>query len=244
MKAEKPGPVDTSLDLPARHPRQAGGQTEAAEDPRLRLRVAERVGRGAERRPQLGAADLVRPLPADVDPVTARVGGADHERGLGDLRRGERAVGGGHGGLAAQPRVVLGQERGLPGLGDDEPLVGEGQVLQLRGHRMGEPGEPEPGELAVVGLPAVGVDDAVALGADEPQRYGVRAVAGLDDRGDKQRGPVGRDVEAKLRRAGRRHGALLAPVDEGQPDLVRLLEDRPQLAGLAAGQVQVLLVAA
>ncbi len=175
--------------------------------------------------------------------MAARVGGADHQRGAGDLRRGERAVRRGHGGLAAQPRVVPGQERGLPGFRDDEPLVGEGEVLQLRGHRMGEPGEPEPGELAVARLPAVGVDDAMALGADEPQRDGVRAVAGLDHRGDEQRGAVGRDVEAQFRRARRRHGALLAPVDEGEADRVRLLEDGPELAGLAGGQVQVLLVA-
>ena len=116
-------------------------------------------------------------------------------------------------------------------------------MLQLRRHRVGEPGEPEPGELAVRRLLPVGVDDAMALGPDEAQRDGVRAVAGLDHRGDEQCGALGRDVEAQLRRARRRHRALLAPVDEGQPDRVRLLEHGPQLAGLAGGQVQVLLIA-
>ena len=98
-------------------------------------------------------------------------------------------------------------------------------------------------KLAVARLSAVGVDDAVALAADEPQRDGVRAVAGLDDRRDEQRGAVGRDVEAQFRRARRRHAALLPPVDEGKAGRVRLLEDGPELAGLAGGQVQVLLVA-
>ena len=226
------------------HPRQAGRQPDAAEDPRLRRRIAERVGQGAERRPQLGPADLVGPLPADIHLVVARVGGVDHERGLGDLRRRERAVRGGHRGHPAQPRVVLGQERRLPGLGHHQPLVDQGEVLQLRGHRVGEPGQPEPGELAVAGLRAVGVDDAVALAADEPQRYRVGAVGRLDHRGYQQRGLVAGHVEGELGRARRRDGALLAAVDERQPDRVRLVEHRPELAGLAGGQVQVLLVAA
>ena len=176
--------------------------------------------------------------------MTARVGGPDHQRRVGDLGRRERSVGGGHRGHPAQPRVVLGQERGLPGLGHHQPLVDQGQVLELGGHRVREPGQPEPGVLAVTGLPAVGVDDAVALAADEAQRHRVGAVGGLDHRGDQQRGLVAGDVQGELGRARRRHRALLAAVDERQPELVRLVEHRPELVGLAAGEVQVLLVAA
>src|SRR3984885_7681774 len=117
------------------------------------------------------------------------------------------------------------------------------RAVRRRGHRVGEPGEPEPGKLALLGLLPVGVDDAVALGADEPQRDGVHAVAGLDDRRDEQRGPLGRHVEAELDRARLRHAAQLAPVDEREPGHPRLVEDGPELAGLAGGQVQVLLVA-
>ena len=130
----------------------AGWQADPGEDACLRVRVAERVAAGPERRPQLGAADLVSPLPADVDAISSPVGGVHDKRRPGDLRRGERAVQRGHGGLAAQPRVVPGQERGLPGVGDDEPLVDECQLLQLRGHRMGQPGEPEHGKLALASL--------------------------------------------------------------------------------------------
>src|ERR1700739_4809570 len=83
----------------------------------------------------------------------------------------------------------------------------------------------------------------MALGAYEPQRDGVVAVGGLDDRGDEQRGPVGGDVEAQFRRARRRPGARLALVNEGESDRVRMLEDGPELAGLAGRQVQLLLVA-
>ena len=96
----------------------------------------------------------------------------------------------------------------------------------------------------MIGLPAVGVDDAVALAADEAERYRVGAVGGLDHRGDQQRGLVAGDVQGELGRARRRHHALLAAVDERQPELVRLVEHRPELVGLAAGEVQVLLVAA
>jgi hypothetical protein len=230
------------------HPRQVGGQPQAAEHRRLRLQVAERVGRRAERRPQLGAADLVGPLPADIDAVAARVGGPHHERGLGDLRCRERAVRGRHRGRPPQPRIVPGQERRLPGLGDHEPLVGHGELLELRGHRVGEPGEPEPGELGRAGDAAAwrpfGVDHAVALGADEPQRYRVRGVGRLDHRREQQRGPVAGHVDAELRRARRWQCALLAPVDQREPGRVGLLEDRPELARLAGRQVQVLLVTA
>ena len=88
----------------------------------------------------------------------------------------------------------------------------------------------------------------MALGADEAQRHRVIAAGGLDDRGDQQRGSLVRDVagdvEAQLRGAWRRHQALPARVDERQGGGVRLLEDRPELAGLAAGQLEVPLVAA
>ena len=63
---------------------RGGGLARQAERPaagipaRLGLRVRSRNGSraGAERRPQLGAADLVGPLPADVEVMAARVGGA------------------------------------------------------------------------------------------------------------------------------------------------------------------------
>ena len=244
MKAEERVRSIRAWSCPRGTPGKPAGQAEAAENPRLGLRIAERVGRGAQPGPQLGAADLVDPFPADLHPVTARVGGADRQRRLGDLGRRERAVGGGHGGHPAQPRVVLGEERGLPGLGHHQPLVDQGQMLELGGHRVRQPGQPEPGELAVVGLAAVGVDDAVALAADEAQRDRVGAVGGLDHRGDQQRGLVAGHVQGELGRARRRHGALLSLVDERQPDLVGLVEHRPELVGLAAGEVQVLLVAA
>ena len=67
--------------------RHARGEGQPGEYPRLGFLVAERVAGGAEGGPQLGAADLVGPLPADVDVVAAGVVRADHERGQGTLRK-------------------------------------------------------------------------------------------------------------------------------------------------------------
>ena len=182
----------------------------------------------------------------------AEVAGAEHQPGFGDPRRGERAVRRDHRGHPAQPRVVPGQERGLPGLAAP-------RAVRRRGRAAGAGAGTGAASRASRNLACSGrLADAPARDRRSTtpwpsvpmklQRHRVIAVGGLDDRGDQQRGSLVRDVagdvEAQLRGAWRRHQALPARVDERQAGGVRLLEDRPELAGLAAGQLEVPLVAA
>ena len=127
-------------------------------------------------RAQLRAADLVGPLPVDLDVVAVAIRCAQHQRRVRDHRRGKGPVRGDHRGHLPQPRVEPVAEPGLLGSRHSEPLAGQRHLLQLRGNRLDEPGQmetPATGIGAPLRLGPVDIDHAVAFGADEPGRDGV-----------------------------------------------------------------------
>ena len=167
-----------AAELGARHQGRVPGQPaepEAVQHRLLGLRVPVPGITGClmQLRAHLRVADLVGPLPVDLDVVAVAIRRAQHQGRVRDHRRGEGTVRGDHRGHLPQPRVEPVAELGLSGGGHREPLAGQRHLLQLRGNRLVEPGQaetPAGGIGAPLRLGLVEVDDAMALGADEPDR--------------------------------------------------------------------------
>lgn len=106
-----------------------------------------------------GGADLVGPLPPDIDGMVGAVACAQHERRRRDLRRGEGAVRRHHLGDVAQRGTQLFGEVLELACRDLQPLAVESHSPQLRHRRLDETHEPQPPALGSVG------GGGVALGA-------------------------------------------------------------------------------
>ncbi len=145
------------------------------EDRALGLEVAE-PGAGpvaGERCVPRGGADLVGPLPSDVDGMVGAVACAQHERRRRDLRRREGAVRRDHRGDVAQRGAELLGEALELARRDPQPLAVEHHPLQRRRRRPDEAHEPQPPALGFVAgavVAALGAHDAVSAGTEEQQR--------------------------------------------------------------------------
>ncbi len=200
--------------------------------------------------PEPRVADLVGPLPVELDLVAVTIRRAEHQRRVRDGRRDEGAIGGDQRGGLPQSRVERLAKPGLPRGGHLKPLTRQRHGLQLRRNGAAEPGQPEPPAGGIGAPPRFGrleVDQAVAPGADEPDRdraFGRRS-ADAEHRGDDQPAPglVLGDIQAEFRIAVPLDRTKLAPVHQRQAGLLGLIEQRPEPLRLERGQLDRPLVA-
>ncbi len=251
VTAEQPEPVQREV--------QAGQRCSQGVAFRVHVPVAGLgpARNGVQQHAPLRVAYLVGPLPGEAEVVAGAVGRAQHQGRTRDHRRREGAVRGDHGGRPPQPRVVLVAEPALLGGRNLQMLAVQRHALQLRRDGPGELGQPERAAWAL-GLRAVGVNQAVTLAADEPDRrdVGVRPVdpdqrrdhqggaqAGCPERAVFRGGLAAGDVQAQFRAAMPRYRAALAFVHQSQADRLGLVQQRPELAGLERREVERLPVA-
>ncbi len=125
--AGRPAPSSRPRTLEARR-----GEVGGREDRALGVEVAK-PGAGpvaGKRRVPCGGADLVGPLPSDLDGMAGAVARAQHELGRRDLRRGEGAVRGHHRGDVAQRGTELLGEALELACRDLQPLAAQDHPLQ------------------------------------------------------------------------------------------------------------------
>ena len=205
-----------------------------------------------ERRVPCGVADLVGPLPSDLDIVAGAVAGAQHQRRRGDLRRRERVVRGHHRGDVVQGGIYLLGEVLELACRDLQPLAPQDHPLQRRRRRLEETHERQPpvlgslGEVVALGdlsgdVTALRAHHPVPAGTKEQQRLQTVRVLTVDseDATDVRRPIAPRDVDEQLAPLVAAHLAEPgACVDESQPDAGRLLQQRPQLHAVAITEIE------
>jgi len=195
-----------------------------------------------------GGADLVGPLPSDLDGMVGAVARAQKKRGRGDLRRGEGSVRGHHRGDVAQRGTELFGEALHLACWDLQPLIAQDHPPQRRRGVLDETHESQPPALGFVAglvVAALGAHNAVSAGTQKQQRLQAVRLFSVDLEHRIQE----RSLIVLLRDVDNQHAPLLAShlaepslrVHKLKSEAGRLAQNRPKLHAVAVTEIKRLL---